>query len=85
MSVRLFALKVIDSDVDAHQVDWRFVFALNKDDAASKASHEKPGLLADNKQLAPKALEMGARDCIVKENIDTHSLGRIIFRHARKA
>ncbi len=46
MSVRLFALKVIDSDVDAHQVDWRFVFALNKNDAASKVSHEKPGLLA---------------------------------------
>ena len=37
----------------------------------------------DNKQLAPKALQMGARDCIAKDYIDSHLLGQIILRHAK--
>lgn len=43
MSVQLFAIKVVDCNIDANQVDWRFVFAGSKDDAASKVATEKPG------------------------------------------
>ncbi len=45
MSVQLFAIKIVDSNVSANQVDWRFVFAGSKDDAASKVVSEKPGLV----------------------------------------
>lgn len=38
-----------------------------------------------NKQWAPNALGMGAKDCIVKDKIDSHLLGRIILRHTREA
>ncbi|MBI4527214.1 MAG: hypothetical protein HY695_25760 [Deltaproteobacteria bacterium] len=41
MSTKLFAIKVMDCD----QTDWRFVFARNKDDAASKAVSENPGIV----------------------------------------
>ncbi len=45
MSVQLFAIKIVDFNVSANQVDWRFVFAGSKDDAASKVVSEKPGLV----------------------------------------
>ncbi len=35
----------------------------------------------NNKQLAPTVMQMGARDCIVTDYIDSHLLGRIILRH----
>ncbi len=42
MSVQLFALKIVDSNSDGNQIDWRFVFAGSKEDAASKVAIEKP-------------------------------------------
>jgi hypothetical protein len=45
MSVQLFAIKIVDSNIDSNQVDWRFVFAGSKADAASKVATEKPGLV----------------------------------------
>lgn len=40
---------------------------------------------SEDKRWAPNALQMGAKDCIVRDNIDSHLLGRIILRHAKKA
>jgi two-component system cell cycle response regulator len=37
----------------------------------------------DNKQLGPKALAMGAKDCIVKDSVDSYLLGQIILRNAK--
>lgn len=39
---------------------------------------------AGDRQWVSKALEMGARDCIVKENVNSYLLARIILRHAKK-
>ncbi len=38
----------------------------------------------DNKQLAPIALNMGAKDCIIQDKIDGKLLGRIILRHTKE-
>lgn len=39
---------------------------------------------AGDRQWVSKALEMGARDCIVKDNVNSYLLARIILRHAKK-
>lgn len=39
----------------------------------------------DDKRLVPNALQMGAKDCIVKDNIDSRLLGRMILQYAKKA
>ncbi len=36
----------------------------------------------DNKHIAPTVMQMGAKDCIVTDYIDSHLLGQIILRHA---
>lgn len=41
MSVKLFAVKIADGE----QINWRFVFARSKVDAASKLMSENPGLV----------------------------------------
>lgn len=40
---------------------------------------------AGDKQWVPVALQMGAKDCIAKDNISSNLLGRILLRHAKKA
>lgn len=39
---------------------------------------------AGDRQWVSNALEMGARDCIVKDNVNSYLLARIILRHAKK-
>lgn len=39
---------------------------------------------AGDRQWVSKALEMGAKDCIVRDNVSSYLLARIILRHAKK-
>jgi DNA-binding response OmpR family regulator len=38
-----------------------------------------------DRDRATVALQMGAKDCVVKDKIDSQLLGRIIIRHAKAA